>query len=46
MDKQRKTAFAKGFKNAIAALIKQTQTLYLSDDIPWVVGYSGGKETA
>jgi len=45
MDKQRKTAFGKGFKKAIAALIKQTQTLYLSDDIPWVVGYSGGKDS-
>jgi DNA sulfur modification protein DndC len=25
--------------------IKNTQELYVSDDIPWVVGYSGGKDS-
>ncbi|MCK5521629.1 MAG: DNA phosphorothioation system sulfurtransferase DndC [Thiomargarita sp.] len=40
-----KTAFAKGFEKTIQALIKKTQNLYLIDDIPWVVGYSGGKDS-
>lgn len=34
-----------GFEKTIDALIKQTQELYLSDDIPWVLGYSGGKDS-
>lgn len=45
MELQRKTAFIKGFKKTVQALIKQTQELYLSDEIPWVVGYSGGKDS-
>jgi DNA sulfur modification protein DndC len=40
-----KTAFVKGFDKTIQALIKKTQNLYLIDDIPWVVGYSGGKDS-
>jgi DNA sulfur modification protein DndC len=40
-----KTAFVKGFEKTIQALIKRTQNLYLIDDIPWVVGYSGGKDS-
>ncbi len=44
--KERKTVFKeKGFKETISALIKQTQDLYLSDEIPWVLGYSGGKDS-
>ena len=27
------------------ALVAQTQQLYLADDVPWVVGYSGGKDS-
>ena len=34
-----------GIEEAVRRLCKQTQTLYLSDDIPWVVGYSGGKDS-
>ncbi|MEK8021847.1 MAG: DNA phosphorothioation system sulfurtransferase DndC [Candidatus Parabeggiatoa sp.] len=47
MEKQRKTktAFIQGFKQSIQDLVKQTQELYLSDEIPWVVGYSGGKDS-
>jgi DNA sulfur modification protein DndC len=42
----RKTAFsAKGFRAAVASLVKQTADLYLADSIPWVVGYSGGKDS-
>lgn len=41
-----KSAFAAaGFKNTIKELVEQTKELYLSDDIPWVVGYSGGKDS-
>ena len=29
----------------VSLLIKQIQELYLSDPIPWVVGYSGGKDS-
>jgi len=43
--KLRKTAFTKGFKQAIKALTKQIQKIYLEDDIPWVIGYSGGKDS-
>lgn len=31
---------------AIEELIDRIQQLYLSDDIPWVVGYSGGKDSS
>lgn len=29
----------------IDGLIKTVQNLYLSDDIPWMIGYSGGKDS-
>ena len=29
----------------IENLTKEIQDLYCSDDIPWVVGYSGGKDS-
>lgn len=39
-------AFAsRGFKGAIAALIEEIVDLYQADAIPWVVGYSGGKDS-
>jgi DNA sulfur modification protein DndC len=41
----RKTYFVHGFKTGIEALVKQSQEIYLSEDIPWVVGYSGGKDS-
>ena len=34
-----------GFAGSIDALVAQTQELYLADDVPWVVGYSGGKDS-
>lgn len=44
--KERKTAFKdEGFTKTIDFILKQTQELYLSDDIPWVIGYSGGKDS-
>ncbi|WP_199177452.1 DNA phosphorothioation system sulfurtransferase DndC [Geothermobacter hydrogeniphilus] len=41
-----KSAFKKtGFRKSVQSLIKQVQEIYLADDIPWVVGYSGGKDS-
>lgn len=34
-----------GLKSSIAALIDEIAELYESDEIPWVVGYSGGKDS-
>ncbi|WP_226355084.1 DNA phosphorothioation system sulfurtransferase DndC [Pseudonocardia sp. ICBG601] len=34
-----------GFTGAVDTLVSQTQQLYLSDAVPWVVGYSGGKDS-
>lgn len=43
---ERKTIFKEhGYKKTINNLIKKTQELYLSDEIPWVLGYSGGKDS-
>lgn len=40
------SAFDKeGFKTAIANAMQEVVTLYGSDDIPWVIGYSGGKDS-
>ena len=35
----------KGLSSAIEELIGELQTLYLSDANPWIVGYSGGKDS-
>jgi len=43
---ERTGAFAAhGFKATIARLIEEIADLYQSDSIPWVVGYSGGKDS-
>jgi DNA sulfur modification protein DndC len=34
-----------GFKETVARYVDEIKELYLSDDIPWVVGYSGGKDS-
>jgi len=34
-----------GYGPTIRALVEQTQQLYLADPVPWVVGYSGGKDS-
>ena len=42
----RKSAFNElGFKKTIDLLIEEIQALYFSDQIPWVIGYSGGKDS-
>jgi DNA sulfur modification protein DndC len=45
--KKNKSYFSElGFKKTIDQLIKQIAELYVKDDIPWVVGYSGGKDSS
>ena len=45
-ESDRKTAFAaNGLEGGINELIERTQQLYLEDQIPWVIGYSGGKDS-
>lgn len=40
------SAFAGGrFAAALEELVDRTQRLYTEDDVPWVVGYSGGKDS-
>ncbi len=40
------SAFAEaGFAESIDELVARTQQLYAEDDVPWVVGYSGGKDS-
>jgi DNA sulfur modification protein DndC len=40
------SAFAEeGFRQTIARLLEEVIELYRSDTIPWVVGYSGGKDS-
>ena len=41
----RRSAFTDGMRAAVDALIDETARLYLEDDVPWVVGYSGGKDS-
>jgi len=46
MSANKDSAFTElGLKTTVNALIKQIQDLYRSDDIPWIVGYSGGKDS-
>ena len=43
---ERKTAFKEnGIKKEIQNLLEEVKGIYLSDDIPWVIGYSGGKDS-
>lgn len=40
------SAFEGGrFREVIDALEQEIRALYLADDIPWIVGYSGGKDS-
>ena len=32
-------------KEIIEGLMETVKNLYLADDIPWVIGYSGGKDS-
>lgn len=40
------SAFAEqGLKKTLASLLEEIQAIYVADQIPWVVGYSGGKDS-
>jgi len=40
------SAFAESNLDAgVSELIEQIKEIYLSDDIPWIIGYSGGKDS-
>jgi DNA sulfur modification protein DndC len=42
----RQSAFNEfGFKTTITALHEEIRELYTADDIPWIIGYSGGKDS-
>lgn len=43
----RRTSFfaALGFSKTLASVTEEIRNLYLSDDTPWVIGYSGGKDS-
>lgn len=42
----KKSAFDElGFKATVDNLISEIQQIYLADAIPWVIGYSGGKDS-
>ncbi len=45
-DNKPASAFAEaGFKKTIAAAMAEVAALYTADEIPWVIGYSGGKDS-
>ncbi|WP_017017145.1 DNA phosphorothioation system sulfurtransferase DndC, partial [Enterovibrio norvegicus] len=39
------SAFSGGLKDSLTNSIEDIKKLYLSDSIPWVLGYSGGKDS-
>ena len=46
LGKQRRSAFTmRGLRKSIDELVEETKELYCADEIPWVVGYSGGKDS-
>jgi DNA sulfur modification protein DndC len=43
---KRASAFTElGFKATIEQLHEEIRELYLADDVPWIIGYSGGKDS-
>ena len=42
----RKTVFGHGFEQAVREVEDNIRRLYLDDDTPWVIGYSGGKDSS
>ncbi len=39
------SVFQDGFSSAVSDYVAEAQRVYKSDEIPWVVGYSGGKDS-
>ena len=43
---KRKSAFdGPGLRETVKSLMEEIQLLYQADDVPWIVGYSGGKDS-
>ncbi len=43
---RRTSAFEEvGFRAAVEALHEEIRALYVADDVPWIIGYSGGKDS-
>jgi DNA sulfur modification protein DndC len=43
---QKKSAFSElGLKKTVEILSDEIRDLYSSDDVPWIIGYSGGKDS-
>ena len=34
-----------GLKKTVQIISKEIQNLYAMDDVPWIIGYSGGKDS-
>jgi DNA sulfur modification protein DndC len=45
IDKKKSAFNSRGFKETIRNLQEEIRELYLADDIPWIIGYSGGKDS-
>ena len=46
MESHHRSAFNElGFKQTISTLAEEIRELYLADEVPWIVGYSGGKDS-
>jgi DNA sulfur modification protein DndC len=45
MSHKSSTFQSQGFKAAIKCLQEEIRDLYLADDTPWIIGYSGGKDS-
>lgn len=46
LGRNKASAFAeRGLRAEVADLVDQVQDLYRADEVPWVVGYSGGKDS-
>jgi DNA sulfur modification protein DndC len=44
--KRPRSAFdLRGFRQTVEQLLEEIKEIYLADSIPWVVGYSGGKDS-
>ena len=44
-DTQRSAFDSLGFKATVEALAEEIRELYLADQVPWIIGYSGGKDS-
>jgi len=44
---KRQSAFSDtGIKESINSMVEEVQALYLADEVPWAIGYSGGKDSS